>query len=163
MQNELEIWEAIKFKVGQFIGEHTKRMLQCARYDVTTPPDGKKIGVKQPFSKTELFLPYSHEVDNAKVGDTVLVVWWGTLSTAKVWFYGNGPSLSGGSGGVTEKYVDDAIKAAIGNGKLTIKQNGVVKGVFNANQINDIEIELDGGDTSAQMPNTSYDAPLTDE
>lgn len=88
----LEFWEAIAGKVKQTARNMMEKSLQCERYDVTTAPDGSKIGVKQPFGNREIFIPYSAEVADAKVGDTVLVMWWNSLSTAKAWYFGSGPA-----------------------------------------------------------------------
>lgn len=90
----LEFWEAIAGKVKQTVRNMMEKSLQCERYDVTTAPDGSKIGVKQPFGSREIFIPYSAEVADAKVGDTVLVMWWNSLSTAKAWYFGSGPAAS---------------------------------------------------------------------
>lgn len=93
-RDALEFWEAIAGKVKQTVRGMMEKSLQCERYDVTTAPDGSKIGVKQPFGTQEIFIPYSAEVADAKVGDTVLVMWWNSLSTAKAWYYGSGPAAS---------------------------------------------------------------------
>lgn len=95
MQREvLEFWEAIAGKVKQTVRGMMEKSLQCERYDVMTAPDGSKIGVKQPFGSREIFIPYSAEVADAKVGDTVLVMWWNSLSTAKAWYFGSGPAAN---------------------------------------------------------------------
>lgn len=93
-RDALEFWEAIAGKVKQTARNMMEKSLQCERYDVTTAPDGSKIGVKQPFGSREIFIPYSAEVADAKVGDTVLVMWWNSLSTAKAWYFGSGPAAS---------------------------------------------------------------------
>ena len=49
------------------------------------------MGVRQPFGKREIFLPYTQEVANAQEGDAVLVLWRGSLSNGKVWCFGAGP------------------------------------------------------------------------
>lgn len=90
----LEFWEAIAGKVKQTARNMMEKTLQCERYDVTTAPDGSKIGVKQPFGSREIFIPYSAEVADAKVGDAVLVMWWNSLSTAKAWYFGSGPTAN---------------------------------------------------------------------
>lgn len=94
LREALEFWEAIAGKVKQTVRGMMEKSLQCERYDVTTAPDGSKIGVKQPFGSREIFIPYSAEVADAKVGDTVLVMWWNSLSTAKAWYFGSGPAAS---------------------------------------------------------------------
>lgn len=83
-------WEAIKNKVLQICRAETKNTLRVERYTVTTAPNGTRIGVTLPYGTTELMLPYSNEVANATVGDTVLVVWWGSMSNAKVYYFGDG-------------------------------------------------------------------------
>lgn len=91
LSDALAFWEAIRGRVRQLCREETRNTLRCERYDVTSAPDGTKIGVTQPFGNAEIFIPYSSEVSAAAVGDTVLVVWWGGMSTAKAWFFGSGP------------------------------------------------------------------------
>ena len=85
-----ELWKVLERKVSQAVKERTQNCLRVERFDVTTAPNGSRIGVKQPFGKA-ILIPYSEEVSSAKVGDTVLVLWWGSLSTAKAWCFGNGP------------------------------------------------------------------------
>lgn len=92
LSQALRFWDAIKGKVKQSIQAETQNVLRCERYDVTTAPDGTKMGVRQPFGEKEIFIPYTQEVANAKTGDTVMVVWHHSMSTAKAWFYGNGPT-----------------------------------------------------------------------
>lgn len=91
MNDAMLVWDALKSKISSLVKTLTGNCLRCERYDVTTAPNGSVIGVTQPFGNTELFIPYSNEVAEAVAGDTVLVVWWGTMSTAKAWFFGNGP------------------------------------------------------------------------
>lgn len=83
-------WEAIAGKVKQTAKEVSKNAFRCERYTVTTAPNGVKMGVTLPMGNTELMLPYSSEVASATVGDTVLVVWWGSMSNAKVYYYADG-------------------------------------------------------------------------
>lgn len=83
-------WEAIAGKVKQMAKEVSKNAFRCERYTVTTAPNGVKMGVTLPMGNTELMLPYSSEVASATVGDTVLVVWWGSMSNAKVYYYADG-------------------------------------------------------------------------
>nr|DAW31578.1 MAG TPA: hypothetical protein [Caudoviricetes sp.] len=102
MQREAEkLINTIKTKCSQLIGEKTQNCLRCERYDVTTAPNGTVIGVTQPYGTTELKIPYTQEVANAKIGDTVMVFWWGSLSTAKAWCYGNGVKLGLNGSGVS--------------------------------------------------------------
>ena len=96
LQEALDVWNALKGKTTQLFHELNSKVLQCERYDVTTAPNGSVIGVTQPFSKTQLFIPYSWECASAKVGDSVLVAWWGnSLSTARAWFKGSGGEKNG--------------------------------------------------------------------
>lgn len=91
LSDTMDFWRVIEDKVAQTVAECTGNTLRCERYDVTTPPNGSVIGVKQPFGDRELFIPYTTEVSGAKAGQTVLVVWWGSLSNAKALSFGDGP------------------------------------------------------------------------
>ena len=86
-------WNAIAGKVRETVKSMSGKNLQCERYDVTTAPNPNtvKIGVTQPFADTELMIPYAAECAGATVGDTVLVVWWGSLSNAKAVHIAGGP------------------------------------------------------------------------
>ena len=88
-------WASISTKVRGQINADTKNAFRCERYDVTTAPSNGKIGVTLPMGDNEIFIPHSAEVAGASVGDTVLVIWWGSMSNGKAYFYGNG--YSGGS------------------------------------------------------------------
>lgn len=90
VQDGLAFWNALKGKIQALIKQENSNSMKCARYDVTTAPNGSVIGVRLPEGATEILIPYSKEVEDAIVGDTVLVVWHGTLSTAKAYYYGNG-------------------------------------------------------------------------
>ena len=92
VSSAMAFWNAIKGKVKQSIKEETQNTLKCERFDVTTAPNGTKIGVKQPFGTNEIFIPYSQAVAGAVVGDTVLVIWHNGMSTAKAWYFGDGPA-----------------------------------------------------------------------
>ena len=83
-------WDAIASRVKGLIHSETKNDLRIERYDVTTAPNGTTIGVTKPFGSTELMLPYSQEVRDVKVGDPVLVGWWGSMSNAKVCCHADG-------------------------------------------------------------------------
>ena len=85
-------WDAMRSHVARLCRQETANALRAERYDVTTAPDGKVIGVRQPFGAQEIKIPYAAEVASAAVGDTVLVVWWGSMSNAKAWFFGSGPA-----------------------------------------------------------------------
>lgn len=83
-------WDAIVGKVKQVAQDVSKNAFRCERYEVTTAPNGSKIGVTLPMGTREIFLPYSQEVSTATVGQQVLVVWWGSMSNAKVYYYADG-------------------------------------------------------------------------
>lgn len=85
-----KLLDGIRVDTRKVVEEMTRRHLNIERYDVTTAPDGSVIGVTLPFGGTELKIPYSPWCSAATVGDTVLVVWWNSLSTAQAWFMGNG-------------------------------------------------------------------------
>ena len=89
MQDAKAFWDAMRSHVARLCRQETANALRAERYDVTTAPDGKVIGVRQPFGAQEIKIPYAAEV---AVGDTVLVVWWGSMSNAKAWFFGSGPA-----------------------------------------------------------------------
>lgn len=86
-----DFWRAIEGKVRRVCRDENAQTLKCDRFDVTTAPNGTVIGVKRPFGNNEIFLPYASACANAVVGDTVLVIWWGGMSTAKAWYMGTGP------------------------------------------------------------------------
>lgn len=83
-------WDAIVGKVRKVAQDESKNAFRCERYEVTTAPNGSKIGVTLPLGSKEIFLPYSSEVSGAAVGSQVLVVWWGSMSNAKVYYYADG-------------------------------------------------------------------------
>lgn len=85
-----QFWDAIKGKVRQLIRSETDNTYRCERYEVTTVADGSKMGVTLPMGDNEIFLPYSREVARATVGTPVIVVWWKSMSNAKVCYYANG-------------------------------------------------------------------------
>lgn len=90
-----KFWDSISGRIKGLIQDETKSALRLERYDVTTAPNGTKMGVTKPFGSTELMLPYSTEVANAKVGDPVLVGWWGSMSNARVYYFAKGYNGSG--------------------------------------------------------------------
>ncbi len=85
-----ELAKALEPLIRRIVDERTRNALRVERYEVSTAANGTVMGVRQPFG-TEIFLPYSQQVQNATVGDSVLVLWRDSLSTAKVWCFGNGP------------------------------------------------------------------------
>lgn len=95
-------WDSISGKVKSLIRKETENAMRLQRYDVTTAPNGTVIGVTQPFGSNEIFLPYSKEVAGATVGDTVLVIWWGSMSNARVYYFAKG--YDGGSGASVSPY-----------------------------------------------------------
>ena len=100
IQDGLAFWNTLSKKVKSLIKQETSNCFKCARYDVTTAPNGSTIGVTLPLGTTEIQIPYSQEVSDAEVGETVIVVWYGSLSNAKAYYYGNGyEGTSGGGGG----------------------------------------------------------------
>jgi len=113
-----EFLDGIRTDTRKLVEELTRRHLNIERYDVTTAPNGTTIGVTQPFGSTELQIPYSFLCANAGVGDTVLVVWWNSLSTAQAWFMGNGwgskvpPVTQDYSIGVVELYASSTGETA---------------------------------------------------
>lgn len=98
LEDAKAFWKAIEGKVRETVRDMTGKSLQCERFDVTTAPNAAtgKIGVRLPFGDRELKIPYSGAVSGAKAGDTVLVVWWKSMSNAKAWFFGDGPSQTAG-------------------------------------------------------------------
>ena len=90
VQDGLAFWNALKGKIQALVKQDTANCLRCARYDVTTAPNGTKIGVRLPEGNKEILIPYSKEVVDARVGDTVLVIWYGAMSTAKAYYFGIG-------------------------------------------------------------------------
>lgn len=92
-------WDSIVGKIKSLIKLETTNALRAERYEVTTAPNGTVIGVTKALGSTELFLPYSQEVASAIVGQPVLVVWWGSMSNAKVYYYATGYNGSSGGGG----------------------------------------------------------------
>lgn len=90
ISDSLAFWNVLATKVKSLIRQETANCMRIARYDVTTAPNGSTIGVTLPMGTQEIHIPYSQEVSSATVGDTVMVVWYGSLSTAKAYFFGNG-------------------------------------------------------------------------
>lgn len=90
LRDAVAFWESISGKVKQLVKGETKNAFRTERYEVTTAPNGTKIGVTLPLGSKEIFLPYSSEVASATVGDPVMVVWWGSMSNAKVYYYADG-------------------------------------------------------------------------
>lgn len=83
-------WNALKVKIKSLVKQETSNCFKVARYDVTSAPDGTTIGVTLPEGSKEIQIPYSQEVSTAVIGDTVLVGWYGSLSTARAIWFGKG-------------------------------------------------------------------------
>jgi hypothetical protein len=90
LEGIIEFWNALKPKVDQAVTERTGNCLRVDRFDVVAAPSNGKISVRQPYGRT-ISIPYCKEVATATAGDTVLVIWWGSLSTGKAWCFGDGP------------------------------------------------------------------------
>ena len=78
LQDAASFAEAVRPLIEKLVKEQTRNVLRADRFDVVTPADGSKMGVRQPFGKREIFLPYTQEVANAQEGDAVLVLWRGS-------------------------------------------------------------------------------------
>lgn len=90
MLNEIrEFWAALSPKIRQSIKTMTQSCIRRERYDVSTAPNGEKIGVRQPYG-SEIFLPYAPAVAGAEAGDTVMVEWRDSLSTGVAVSFGDG-------------------------------------------------------------------------
>ena len=91
LQDAANFASALRPLIEKIVDERCRNVLRAERFDVTTEADGSKMGVRQPYAKREIFLPYTQEVASAQEGDAVLVLWRGSLSNGKVWCFGNGP------------------------------------------------------------------------
>lgn len=91
LQDAANFAEAVRPLIEKIIHEKTRNVLRAERFDVVSTAANGKMGVRQPFGKQVLYLPYTQEVANAQEGDAVLVLWRGSLSTGKVWCFGAGP------------------------------------------------------------------------
>lgn len=83
-------WNALKGKIKSLVNQQTNNCFRLERYDVTTAPNGSTIGVTLPEGSKEIHIPYSSEAATAHVGDTVVVGWYGSMSTAKALWFGRG-------------------------------------------------------------------------
>ena len=90
LSDAAEFAKAITPLIRKIVSAEMRNALRVERYDVSTVANGTVMGVRQPYGN-EIFLPYSQTVANAQEGDAVLVLWHGSLSTAMVWCFGNGP------------------------------------------------------------------------
>lgn len=86
----IAFWNALKVKVKTLIQQDTFNCMRMERYDVTTAPNGTKIGVTLPEGGQEILIPYADSVAKAVVGDTVMVGWRGSMSTARAMWFGRG-------------------------------------------------------------------------
>lgn len=91
LRDAADFAEVLRPLIEKLVKEKTQNVLRADRFDVVTPADGSKMGVRQPYGDRQIFLPYTQEVANAQEGDAVLVLWRGSLSNGKVWCFGNGP------------------------------------------------------------------------
>ena len=102
MQDAKAFWDAMRSHVARLCRQETANALRAERYDVTTAPDGKVIGVRQPFGAQEIKIPYAAEVASAAVGVTVLLGHlFADLRAAA--FAGRGGHGAGGLVGVDEQ------------------------------------------------------------
>lgn len=109
-------WNAIVGKVRQTAQDESRNAFRCERYEVTTAANGSKMGVTLPLGTREIFLPYSAEVADATVGTPVLVVWWGSMSNAKVYYYADGyKGYRGQSHSALDAYPVGSIYASVNN------------------------------------------------
>lgn len=90
VQDSLAFWNKLKQKIRVLIKQETGNCMRVNLCEVVSAPNGKTIGVKMPDGSTVMNIPYSEEVSDAVVGSLVLVVWFGTLTTAKAYYYNNG-------------------------------------------------------------------------
>ncbi len=91
LQETANFAAALRPLIEKIVDERCQNVLRAQRFDVSTVADGSKMGVRQPYARQEIFLPYTQQVENAQEGDAVLVLWRGSLSNGKVWCFGNGP------------------------------------------------------------------------
>lgn len=90
LNDAMAFWKALEPKVREVVRDMTENVVREERFEVVTPPDGEKIGLKQPFGRT-IYIPYAPAVANAAEKDTVLVRWRGnSLSTALAYAFGDG-------------------------------------------------------------------------
>ncbi len=142
--------DAIVGRIKGLIHSETKNALRMERYEVTTAPNGSKMGVTKPFGSTELMLPYSREVSTATVGSQVLVAWWGSMSNAKVYFFANGFRGSVHSSDYTiYNSVSDLGQTAGG---------ATIAGVYAALSANEIIISPLGNYATAERPMSNFTA-----
>lgn len=90
IQGAEALWKALQAKIKALIRNETSNCMRVARYEVTSTASGGRIGVQLPYGDKEIFLPYSEQVADAAVGDTVLVMWYESMSNAKIVAFGNG-------------------------------------------------------------------------
>ena len=90
VQNSLDFWNKLKQKIRVLIKQETGNCVRYTLCEVISKPNGKTIGVKIPGGETVMDIPYSLEVSDAEIGSLVMVVWYGTMSTAKAYYYNYG-------------------------------------------------------------------------
>lgn len=91
LENAAALKAALAPLIEKIVDERCRNALRAERYDVSTAGNGTVMGVRQPYGK-EIFLPYCSEVAGAEEGDSVLVIWRGSLSNGKVWCFADGPA-----------------------------------------------------------------------
>ena len=151
----LQFWNTIAGKVKGLIKTETQNAFRAERYEVTTAPDGTKIGVTLPMGTNEIFLPYSREVANATVGASVLVVWWGSMSNAKVYYYANG--YKGQQDPTTQ--VDYNVFNSVTDLGLT-SGSATITGAFNALPTDSVLITNEAEYASASRPATGWEGQI---
>lgn len=90
VQDSIQFWNALKQKIRPLIKQETNNCVRVTLCEVVSAPNGETIGVKIPDGNTVMNIPYSIEVENATVGSIVMVVWHGSMSTAKAYYYNYG-------------------------------------------------------------------------
>lgn len=90
VQDSIQFWNSLKQKIRPLIKQETGNCVRVTLCEVISAPNGETIGVKIPDGKTELNIPYSYEVEKAEVGSIVMVIWHGSMSTAKAYYYNYG-------------------------------------------------------------------------
>ena len=87
-------WRVLEPKITKTVRQGTENCVRREIMDVSTAPDGHKIGVRQPYGE-EINLPYAPAAAGAKVGQSVIVEWRGSLSTGVAVSMGDGIAKPG--------------------------------------------------------------------
>lgn len=89
-----KIWKALQPMVEREVHRQTNSCVRAKKMMVVTPPDGKFVGVAEPYGQT-VFVPYSSALTLVP-GDAVWVHWYfGNASTMIVIAKGDGQLLEG--------------------------------------------------------------------